>query len=242
MPLTEDATTLTLNVDWSDGLGSLTDQVISTCREAERLESSILVVQVGATPADEHWWARGLTTRDVTRWEKAVRRLERVPAAVVGSFEGRCDGVVLDLLLTADYRIGARDLVLTLPRYEGNFWPGMALYRLTQQLGAARTRQLVLWGKDLTADQAVELCLLDEVAAEPHRSLDSACALLGRARGPELAIRRQLILETASAPYEDALGVHLAACDRELRRLSTSELLQWAAHPASAVLPGKSAP
>ena len=40
--------------------------------------------------------------------------------------------------------------------------------------------------------------------------------------GAELAIRRQLMLEAPTATFEDALGVHLAACDRSLRRLAVA--------------------
>ncbi|MEK8174877.1 hypothetical protein NKH77_54940 [Streptomyces sp. M19] len=42
---------------------------------------------------------------------------------------------------------------------------------------------------------------------------------MGRISDQELAVRRQLLLEAASVEYDEALGVHLAACDRELRRL-----------------------
>jgi isomerase DpgB len=34
----------------------------------------------------------------------------------------------------------------------------------------------------------------------------------------ELAVRRRLLLEAPSATFEDALGAHLAACDRLMRR------------------------
>ena len=47
----------------------------------------------------------------------------------------------------------------------------------------------------------------------------AAVVMLGRVAGAEHAIRRQLLLEAATTSYEDALGAHLAACDRELRRL-----------------------
>jgi isomerase DpgB len=36
--------------------------------------------------------------------------------------------------------------------------------------------------------------------------------------GAELAIRRQLMDEASWMSFEDALGPHLAACDRALRR------------------------
>ncbi|KOG89867.1 enoyl-CoA hydratase, partial [Streptomyces varsoviensis] len=35
--------------------------------------------------------------------------------------------------------------------------------------------------------------------------------------GKDLAIRRQLLLDARTTSFEDALGPHLAACDRLLR-------------------------
>ncbi|MFD0493628.1 hypothetical protein [Streptomyces rhizosphaericus] len=49
-----------------------------------------------------------------------------------------------------------------------------------------------------------------------------AAVLRGRLSGREAGIRRRLLTEAASAEYQDALGAHLAACDRELRRLRNS--------------------
>jgi isomerase DpgB len=43
--------------------------------------------------------------------------------------------------------------------------------------------------------------------------------LVGRVSDRETALRRQLLIEAGSAGYDEALGIHLAACDRELRRL-----------------------
>ncbi|MCZ9336264.1 enoyl-CoA hydratase/isomerase family protein, partial [Streptomyces sp. TRM76130] len=41
--------------------------------------------------------------------------------------------------------------------------------------------------------------------------------LAGGLSGKELAIRRQLLFDAANTAFEDALGPHLAACDRALR-------------------------
>jgi len=42
-----------------------------------------------------------------------------------------------------------------------------------------------------------------------------------RGSGAELAIRRRLVAEAPATTLEDALGVHLAACDWALRRAAT---------------------
>ena len=93
----------------------------------------------------------------------------------------------------------------------------MALYRLANQVGAGRARQLALFGTELPADRAAEWGLLDEVVPDPAaRSAEVLDAFAGT-RGKELAIRRRLLLDAGYTSFEDALGAHLAACDRALR-------------------------
>ena len=94
----------------------------------------------------------------------------------------------------------------------------MALYRLTQQGGALR--RAILFGVPIEADKALALHLIDSLTDDPAAALAVAARLTGGAAGPELAIRRQLISDAATTSFEDALGVHLAACDRVIRRVS----------------------
>ena len=157
--------------------------------------------------------------QEVTRWERALRRLERLPAVTVAVAGGYCAGPALDLLLTADYRIATSNFELLLPVNDGHFWPGMAIFRLAKQIGGGLSRRLVLWGDRLTATRALEIGLVDELTGSLEEAVQGAAVLLARAAGAELAVRRQLVLENPGTSYEEALGAHLAACDRELRRL-----------------------
>ncbi|MFJ8464552.1 enoyl-CoA-hydratase DpgB [Streptomyces swartbergensis] len=210
---------LRLDLDGRLPLAELTAAVNHACDRAEE-SPAVLVVRLGTARPDERSWPGGAGIQEVNRWERAVRRIERLPSVSVAVVSGNCAGPALDLLLVADYRIATEDLRLLLPVNDGQFWPGMALYRLTNQLGAARARQLVLWGHELTASAALESGLVDEANADVEAAVEAAVLLLGRNAGPELAIRRQLLLEAHTGSYEDCLGAHLAACDRELRRVS----------------------
>jgi isomerase DpgB len=61
--------------------------------------------------------------------------------------------------------------------------------------------------------------VIDDAADDVTICAGKAMQLMAAAaEGAELAIRRQLVLEAANTAYEEALGVHLAACDRALRR------------------------
>jgi isomerase DpgB len=72
-------------------------------------------------------------------------------------------------------------------------------------------------GQDLPVAHAHALGLVDEVSDDVAAAQVAAVERLRVISGRELAIRRQLLLEATSTSYEEALGAHLAACDRQLR-------------------------
>lgn len=168
-------------------------------------------------------WPGGVNIHLVSRWEKAIRRVERLCAPTVAIVEGECSGPALELLLATDYRIGTPRTRLSLGQQAGVLWPGMALHRLEQQVGLARVRRLALFNMAIEAREALPLGLLDEVAEAPHEVLATLLERVGQLTGAEIAVRRRLLLEAATTPHEDALGVHLAACDRALRRQAPSD-------------------
>jgi isomerase DpgB len=189
----------------------------AVCDSAEdRGDDSTVIVEVSGAPAQAR--AHDLTIAMVSKWERGLRRLERLPAATIAVAAGDCGGLALDALLATDYRIAATTVRLMMPVEAGATWPGMALYRLAHQAGGAAIRRAVLFGVPIGADDALALQLLDELADDAASALAAAAALSGAFWGPELAVRRQLMLDAPTVSFEDALGLHLAACDRELRR------------------------
>jgi isomerase DpgB len=194
--------------------------VAAVCGRAEdRGDRSAVVVHVSGSPGRSWAAADDLNVALVSRWERALRRLERLPATTIAVAIGDCGGLALDALLATDYRIASASVRLLVPVEAGATWPGMALYRLGHQAGAA-VRRAVLFGTPIAAGEALALRLIDELTDDPVSALATAAELTGAFPGAELAIRRQLMLDAATVSFEDALGRHLAACDRELRRVS----------------------
>lgn len=211
-----------------DLMHSLTSAVTELCERGEdaRGDGPIVVELTGVEPEDTgvSGWPQELSITTVNRWERAVRRLERLDAPTVAVTRGGCSGPALDLLLATDYRIGTGTTRLGLAREAGNLWPGMALHRLVQQAGLARVRRLALFGQELTAAEALELGLLDEMTADVEAALSAVTLNLRGLAGTELAVRRRLLLEAAVTSHEEAIGVHLSACDRTLRRGGAAEV------------------
>ncbi|WP_055585441.1 enoyl-CoA-hydratase DpgB [Peterkaempfera griseoplana] len=194
--------------------------VAAVCDSAEDLAGQArVIVQVSGTP--EGPWTDDLTVALVSKWERALRRLERLPATVIAIADGDCGGPALDALLATDYRIATGTVRLMLPVGDDATWPGMALYRLANQgANAAAIRRAVLFGAPVSAAEARALHLVDELSDDLAGAFTAAAGLTGALSGTELAIRRQLLFDAATTSFDEALGVHLAACDRALRRAS----------------------
>lgn len=216
-PAAYDAATATLCVDGRVPLSAAAvAAVTAACDSAEDGHTAgRLILRLSGVPAAPR--AEGVTLSLVSKWERALRRLERLPAATFATVEGPCGGHALDLLLCADRRIAGGAASLVMPVEDGATWPGMTLYRLGRShAGAAAIRRAVLFGAAIGAQEAAALQLVDVVADDVEAALANAVASAAAVRGSELAIRRQLLFDAAATTFEEALGAHLAACDRAL--------------------------
>ncbi|MDN0200195.1 enoyl-CoA-hydratase DpgB [Streptomyces sp. S.PNR 29] len=210
-------TPLTLALDGSEPLTAATVKAVTVlCDQAEDAADGIVTVRV--TGAPDLTWTSGVDVILVTKWERVLRRLERLPRATVAVASGDCGGTALDAFLAADIRMALPDTRLLVPRDATATWPGMAGYRLVQLAGAARTRKAVLFGHPIAAAEALDLGIVDEIAEDPAAALAAAAEVTRGVSGQELAIRRQLLFDATTTSFEDALGAHLAACDRALRQ------------------------
>ncbi|MGP4003693.1 enoyl-CoA-hydratase DpgB [Streptomyces sp. 8N706] len=189
----------------------------AACAAAEEAAGSKpLVLYLGGTDTERTESAE-VDVHVVNKWERTLRRIERIGAVTVAVAGGTCTGAALEALLCCDHRIAAPDAVFALPVLGATPWPGMALHRLTTQLGIARARQLSLLAPQLPAARAAELGLVDELTDDPDAALEALLTRVGKVAPAELAIRRQLLLDAATTGFDEALGAHLAACDRTLR-------------------------
>lgn len=201
-----------------DGRRPLSPELVTALRVAcDSVEDGnghgAVIVRVSGAPQDTGDLAIAL----VSKWERELRRLESLAAGTIAVADGDCGGPALDALLATDYRIMSPSARL-LPALAGATWPGMAVYRLSRLAGVGPVRRACLFGVPIDAQAALAMGVADEVAVDLAIALAKAAELASAADGGELAIRRRLMLEASAASFEDALGVHLAACDRTLRR------------------------
>ncbi|WP_189269437.1 enoyl-CoA-hydratase DpgB [Streptomyces fuscichromogenes] len=193
--------------------------LVDVCESAEDTDPGTLLQLrllsgTGAVPGD---WPGRPDVHLVGKWEKALRRLERLDRFTVAVLDGPCGQAVLDVMLVTDYRIAAVGTTVSPASRADGAWPGMALYRLALQVGHAAARRLVLLPGEMAAERLLDVGLLDEVTDDPDAVVTALWQRAARPGGSEPAIRRSLLLEATTVPFENALGTHLAACDRSLR-------------------------
>jgi isomerase DpgB len=216
----ENLTEVHLQISSRDSLSTqVIGEVNAACDRVEDAEKDVILLvhlrgdeAIGAEP-----WPHDLGIHPINQWERALRRLERLPAPTLAVVEGDCRGLALETLLATDYRIASVDSRLRLSSTAEGTWPGMSLYRLANQLSVGLVRRMALYGVGITAERAGELGLVDEVTDDVTAAARTALEVLGAGRGKEIAIRRRLLLDATSTSFEDAIGSHLAACDRALR-------------------------
>lgn len=219
--LTENGLIVKTQVDGCSFLSSeLTMQMGESLEVAEDFSGSavVLVHVTGLLDSSPpSLWPGETTIQHVTKWERILRRIERANVQTIVLVEGLCSSIALELLLVADWRlaVGQFKVNLTLPR--GSVWPSMALYRLSRQIGEARIRKLYLSGIDLNKEVALELGIIDNVVDDLAAGLSDIERFLARAPLRNFAVSRRLIQDSQLTEYQDALGVHLAACERVLR-------------------------
>ena len=207
-----------LRIDGSKPLSKASIAAVEAVCAAVESDPATSVLPVFVSGAPDEGWTHGLDVSLVSKWERALRRLERLDATTVALASGPCGGAALDGLLATDYRIATPDTALSLAGDGEAVWPGMAIFRLAKQAGGTPVRRAILFGGRINASESVELGLVDELAEDPRRALIAVAERLRPLSGAELAIRRRLMSEASSTAFEDALGRHLAACDRVLRQ------------------------
>ncbi len=113
-------------------------------------------------------------------------RLEDLPVPTLSAVNGYALGGGCECVLATDYRLATPDLRIGLPETRLGIMPGFGgSVRLPRLLGADSALEIIAAGKDVSADQALKIGLVDGiVAAEKLR--DGALAVLRQAISGDL--------------------------------------------------------
>jgi len=208
-----------------DGAGLLSDglmlQLSNALDQAEDIgPTAVMLLHIAGQPSSSHahYWPGQTHVAALSRWERLVRRIERSSVMTIALVEQSCSGLALELLLVVDRRLSKLDFSV-MQEPGGSIWPSMALYRLSRQIGYARARRIYLDDRGLSAALAIEVNIVDEYVTDLANAMDRVAHLLTNAPLDDFAVRCRLMQDSVSTSFDDALGAHLAACDRALRRI-----------------------
>ncbi|MEZ7003994.1 enoyl-CoA hydratase/isomerase family protein [Streptomyces sp. AD55] len=133
----------------------------------------------------------------------------RIPKPVVAAVTGYALGGGCELALCADYRIAGENAKLGQPEILLGLIPGAGgTQRLSRLIGPSRAKDLIFTGRQVKADEALALGLVDRVvpAGEVHEQAHAWAARL--AKGPAIALRAAK--EAVDAGLETDLDTGLA--------------------------------
>jgi isomerase DpgB len=214
-----------IRIELKIGGNSISKQMVAdinqACGQAEDLgPRAFIVVILAACERGMHGASESdrVDLQLLSQWERALARLENAPGLTLACAEDNCFGGMLELLLATDYRLAKPSVQIGLGQPGQSIRPGMAVHRLSSQLGIAHARPLVLLGRHIDANAARHLGLIDEISDDPYAAGANFVKSLDPSALQDWSIRRRLLLEASFTSHQEALGAHLAACDRFARR------------------------
>ncbi|MHB8220810.1 MAG: enoyl-CoA hydratase/isomerase family protein [Acidimicrobiales bacterium] len=115
-----------------------------------------------------------------TAFHASLSVLASIPRVVIAAVNGYALGGGLELALACDLRVGAQNAVFGLPEVLLGVIPGGGgTQRLPRLVGAARAKEMIFSGRQVAADEALWMGLVNQVVA-PGEVLPTALSLAGR--------------------------------------------------------------
>lgn len=225
--LERDGAVATLTLNRPEALNALDDAMVEalvalTAEVAADDATRVLVLRGAGkhfmAGGDIRLFAQSLATEDAARAKEfqrlaerihaAIETLARMPQPVIGCVRGAAAGFGLSLMNACDLVFASDDAYfasayLTLgvtPDGGGTWW-------LPRIVGSRKAAEIMLLGERITAQQALELGLVNRVL--PGAELDASVVAAARrlARGPQQAVRgvRRLLRQSGGATLAEQL-------------------------------------
>ena len=150
----------------------------------------------------------------VTVGQSAYRRLQTLSKPVVAAVHGHAIGAGLELALSCDFIVAARDAKLRLPEVGlGTFVGGGTVYTLAQRVGLAKAKELIMLGDFFSGDDAAEMGLAN-VAVPTDQVLPESQTLADKlAEQAPLSLRlaKGALFKAQRLSYEEAMELETEA-------------------------------
>ncbi|WP_433199738.1 enoyl-CoA hydratase/isomerase family protein [Nocardia sp. CA-107356] len=155
-----------------------------------------------------------------------TRRIEAHPAPVVAAVNGAAVAGGLELVLACDLVVAAENATFADGHVAYGLFPGAgSSVRLPRLIGANRARHLMYTGGSLSAEQALALGIVCEVAPSDQleAAVEALCHRLARGSRAGLARMKRVIREAGDLSLADGLELELAEARAHLRSPDVAE-------------------
>lgn len=127
----------------------------------------------------------------IQRLQSSFNAIERCPVPVIAAVHGHCIGGGVDLISACDIRLSSREAIYSVRETKIAIVADMgSLQRLPRIIGQGHTRELAFTGKDIGAERASAIGLVNEVFADKEALWAGAKKLAAEiANNPGLTVR-----------------------------------------------------
>lgn len=150
----------------------------------------------------------GITPHETMNRTDPMTKIEELPIPTVAAVEGNCLGGGLEVACACDFRIAKEDATLGNVEIDLGLIPGGGgTQRLPRLVGLAKAKELVMLGKRLSAEEAKDIHLVTEVAAEDEFEERVEAFVDELASGPPVAqkVSKYLLHDAVDAPLQAGL-------------------------------------
>jgi enoyl-CoA hydratase len=144
----------------------------------------------------------------IERFQSVFTQLARMPKVTVAAINGYALGGGCELALACDFRVCAEDSRLGQPEILLGVMPGAGgTQRLPRLVGPAKAKDLVFSGRMVSAEEALQIGLVDKVVPSADVAAEATTLARRFASGPPLALKaaKQAIDEGLQAGLDAGL-------------------------------------
>src|SRR5579862_3742034 len=140
--------------------------------------------------------SRAVTARQgVLRMQASVTSVAQCPKPVIAAIHGYCIGGGVDVISACDIRLASADAVFSVRETKVAIVADLgSLQRLPRIIGAGHVAELAYTGKDIDAERAREIGLVNDVFGDRDALLEAA-----RALGSQIAANSPLAVQGTKA-------------------------------------------
>ena len=169
--------------------------------------------------ADINEWGdidpEGMGSRFIRTGNRVFRRLAELDIPTIAVLSGSALGGGFELALSCDFRYASETALLGFPEASVGAIPGwMGCQRLSDLVGANRSRELILLGEPIAASRAAEWGIINEALAQEQLDarVTDVCSLLQRRSRASLSVGKRLLRIVESGQTELAHEFAASVC------------------------------